>query len=105
MLNAAVDTSVKYVVIIGDINADFSTPAGVKLEQLCSKNNLIIHNFEPPRIVPGSASILDNVWTNADTVDSVNLLAPAFNSDHCVLWVSLKFNIVHSVPFERKAVV
>ena len=37
--------------------------------------------------------------TDEDTVDSVNILAPVFNGDHCVLGVSLK---LHSVPFKRK---
>jgi hypothetical protein len=85
---------VKYIYILGDINADFNTPNGRKLNMLCVNNNLQRLINEQTRITASTATVLDQIITNASNfVNKIEVTAPVSTNDHCTVSVLLNFKV------------
>lgn len=92
-----------HTIIIGDLNAHTVSPAGKKLSEFCSANHLFIHNYSPTRIRPESATVLDQILTNERSLESVDILAPVYTSDHSVLGAKINLATPHILKsFKRK---
>ena len=84
----------KYIYILGDINADFNTANGRKLNSLCINHNLSHLVTEPTRITTTSATVLDQILTNAPNfVVKVEVTPPISTNDHCTVSAILNFKV------------
>ena len=95
-IDLAKATSIKPMIITGDLNADPNTVSGTKLRELADINGLSILINEPTRITQSSSSILDQFLTNSpNLVKSVKIDPPLanMNNDHCTVSVCLYFRI------------
>ena len=80
------------VMVIGDMNADFASVHGQKLQSFAMLNNFTIHVTEPTRISAKSAKVLDQVLTNFPMyVKSIFILPPILSCDHNVVGVKCNF--------------
>ena len=76
-LDEVKNDQIKNIFILGDLNADFSTPNGRKLTDFCQMQNLEILIREPTRITNTNATVLDQILTNASNfVKDVNVSPP-----------------------------
>ena len=95
-------SSIKYIYLLGDLNADFNTVNGQRLAQLCIRQNLECLIEEPTRITPTSATILDQIITNAPNfVRNTEVSAPVSTNDHCTISVKLNFKVPHEPTYSR----
>ena len=95
-------SSVKYYMILGDLNADFKTKDGTCLNELCIVNNFHILIKEATRITPQSQSVLDQILVNMPNfVRNSCVLPPAGYSDHCTVGVELNFRINFDQAYTR----
>ena len=91
-----------YMMLIGDMNSDFSTPNGKRLLEVCSLQNLTYHITEPTRITGSSSSCLDQILTNfPNFVSSTSVDMPVSTNDHCTIGIQLKFDHPKEVPYHR----
>ena len=96
------NNNVQYIVILGDLNADFSTPDGTKLKALTQKFGLICHVNEPTRITQTSSTCLDQIITNMPNfVSCINVQAPVSTNDHCTVGVKFRFKIYNEESYFR----
>ena len=92
----------KYMFILGDINADPNTANGRKLHQLCMEQNLDCMVKEPTRITNTSATILDQIITNAPNfINNVDVTPPISTNDHCTISARLNFKIKKECTYSR----
>ena len=90
------------LLLIGDLNAHFSTRNGDKLESLALTHNLTIHNFIPTRITQNSATVLDQCLSNFPSdIKSTQVLAPVSSNDHSTLAVTIKFAKHKTACYQR----
>ena len=84
------------------MNADFHRVNGQRLRQMCSRHNLCYLIEEPTRITETSATILDQVLTNAPTfVKGTDVLDPVSTNDHCTITLHLNFRISRESAYTR----
>ena len=96
------DSISKSILLLGDMNADFLSPDGKKLLNVCLLHNLLCHIQEPTRITNSTSSCLDQVISNIPNfVTSTSVDPPVSTNDHCTVGVDLAFNLVHDVPYYR----
>ena len=96
------DTKYKYIYLLGDMNADFNTVNGQRLRQMCSRHYLCYLTEEPTRITETSATILDQILTNAPTfVKGTDVLDPISTNDHCTITLHLNFRISRESAYTR----
>ena len=76
----------RYIVVLGDLNADFKTPNGNKLKELCFIHNLNCLVNEPTRITATSATVLDQIMTNAP-----NFVHSVCISPQCLLTITVLY--------------
>ena len=89
-----VNPSIKYYMVIGDLNADFNTRDGTRLNALCANSNLNLLIKEATRITPQSQSVLDQILVNMPNfVKKSYVLPPVGFSDHCAIGVELNFKM------------
>ena len=101
-LDLVKEDAIKYMFILGDLNANFNTYQGNKLEQFCNAHNLSIHNHECTRITPTSATVLDQLLSNVPTfVRSIHVDPPVSTNDHSTLSAILNFKLKHDSAYER----
>ena len=94
--------NVKYIYILGDINADVNTANGRKLNLLCANYNLKCLITEPTRITDTSATILDQIITNASNcVNKVEVHPPVSTNDHCTVSALLNFKVHKEEAYTR----
>ena len=94
--------SINTYILLGDMNADFNTVNGQRLRQMCSRHNLCYLTEEPTRITETSATILDQVLTNAPTfVKGIDVLDPVSTNDHCTITLHLNFRISRESAYTR----
>ena len=92
----------KYIFLLGDINADFHTLNGRKLTQMCLEQNLQCLIHEPTRITETTATVLDQIITNAPNfVNKTEVTPPISSNDHCTIAVSLNFKIKKEPVYSR----
>jgi len=92
----------KYMVVLGDLNADFKTPNGRKLSDICARQNLSCLIKEPTRITKTTATILDQIITNAPNfVGKVNIIPPVSTNDHCTVSAWLNFKVPCEQAYDR----
>ena len=92
----------KYILIMGDLNADFSDVNGDHLLNLCAVQNLTCHISEPTRITPTSQTCLDQIISNMPNfVTSTSITPPLSTNDHCTVSINLDFKIVKDEPYTR----
>ena len=90
------------IVIIGDLNADLNSGQGEKLRNLCLLQNMLFLVEEPTHITTHSATVLDQILTNAPVfIEQVNVSDPISTSDHCTISAKLKFELPKETPYER----
>lgn len=95
-------TNVKYLYLLGDLNADFNTANGKRLHTLCLGQNLHCLVEEPTRITQTSATVLDQILTNAPNfVKGVKVLPPVSTNDHCTVSLFLNFKIPREHAYLR----
>ena len=88
------------IILVGDLNADFQTNHGKKLNTFCASNNLTLHIKEPTRITDRSATCLDQIITNVPSfVKAATVLPPVADNDHCTVAANLLFRHKNS-PFK-----
>ena len=57
---------------------------------------------EPTRITTHSATVLDQILTNAPAfMEQIHVSDPISTSDHCTISAKLKFDIPKETPYER----
>jgi hypothetical protein len=93
---------VKYMFILGDINADFRTANGKRLVQMCTQQNLQYMINEPTRITESTSTTLDQIITNAPNfVSSITVTPPISTNDHCTVAACLNFKVKNEPAYER----
>ena len=92
----------KYMLIFGDLNADFATANGRQLNNLCSNHGLTCHIHEPTRITATTSSCLDQVISNMPNfITSTSVDPPISTNDHCTVTVNVNLKIAKQQPYER----
>ena len=95
-------SSIKNILSLGDMNADFEIIDGKKLVSVCLLHNLHCHIHEPTRITHSTSSCLDQVVSNIPNfVSSTSVDPPVSTNDHSTVGVYLKFKSVRDVPYYR----
>ena len=101
-LDQARSTGIQNIMLIGDLNADFSTPQGRKLELFCTTNFLVPHVHEPTRITNNTSSCLDQIISNMPAyVQEPQVLPPIANCDHCVVSTTILFKHKKELAYKR----
>ena len=96
------NSNTQYIMIIGDMNADFSTVNGRKLKELCSLHNLDHLIKEPTRVTEESRTCLDQILTNfPNFVRSTLVDTRVATNDHCTISVKLDFKGHKDIPYHR----
>jgi hypothetical protein len=96
------ESAVKNMIILGDLNADFSTANGKKLLDICRIQNLRYHINEPTRITATSRTCLDQILSNIPQfVSSSCVFDPVYTNDHCTVGVDLTFKIASDPAYTR----
>ena len=96
------ESPVQNMVLLGDLNADFSTVNGNKLIEFCRTYNLECHISEPTRITQTSQTCLDQIISNIPNfISSVSVEHPVSTNDHCTVGVDLKFRIQNDPAYYR----
>ena len=92
----------KYMFILGDINADFATINGRKLDDMCLHHNLHCMVREPTRITETTSTVLDQVITNAPNfVSNISVSPPVSTNDHCTVSAQINFKLCREKPYVR----
>ena len=92
----------KYMLILGDFNADFNDVNGHKLLQLCVVQNLNCHITEATRITATTKTCLDQIISNMPNfISKTTVMPPVSTNDHCTVSVNLNFKIVKEQPYNR----
>jgi len=92
----------KYLFFLGDLNSNFNTTNGNKLSQLCLDQNLKYLINEPTRITEDSATILDQILTNAPNfVSDIAVSPPISTTDHCTISATIHLKINKEKPYYR----
>jgi hypothetical protein len=88
--------------VLGDINADFNTPNGRKLYNMCIQQNLECLLDKQTRITATTSTILDQIITNASNfVSKVEVSPPISTNDHCTIAACLNFRIRKELAYKR----
>ena len=96
------EDATKYLFILGDLNANFNTYQGDKLNRFCITYNLNVHNFECTRITATSSTVLDQLLSNVPAfVRSVHIDPPVSTNDHSTLSAVLNFKVKHDESYKR----
>ena len=89
-----------HLLILGDMNADFETPDGKRLHDICLHYNLTYHIKLPTRVTQTSQSCLDQIITNMPNfVIESNVHPPVSTNDHCTVSVKLRFKVPKEDPY------
>ena len=92
----------KYMLILGDLNADFRDVNGNHLLNMCALQNLNCHITEPTRITSTTQTCLDQIISNMPNfVSSAAVLPPVSTNDHCTVSVDLDFTVAKEQPYNR----
>ena len=92
----------KYYYVLGDLNSDPNTIHGQRLINFCLRQNMCCLVDEPTRITSTSATVLDQIITNAPTfVKKVEVLPPVSTNDHCTVSAKLNFKIAKESAYTR----
>ena len=92
----------KYLMILGDLNADFATINGKYLNEICSLHNLELHIQQPTRITALSQSCLDQIISNIPNfISGISVDPPVSTNDHCTVGAKLKFKIFSEHAYYR----
>ena len=90
------------IMMIGDLNADLSTPHGAKMKHFTECNDLTIHVNTPTRITSTSATILDQIISNFPReLSEVKIESPVGSSDHCSISVKCNIKVANSSSYTR----
>ena len=82
------------IFILGDLNADFNTQNGHKLNQLYQFENLECLVHDPTRITNSTATVLDQIITNSINYDKSNSVTPLISTnDHCTVGLCLNSKV------------
>ena len=96
------DYNARYILILGDLNADFNTPNGKHLVDLCANHNLTCHIDEPTRITATTSACLDQIISNMPNfVTSTSVMPPVSTNDHCTVAVNLGLKIACEPAYQR----
>jgi hypothetical protein len=90
------------IFIFGDLNADFKTVSGRKLQQMCRLQNFDLLVNEPTRITNSTATVLDQIVTNAPNfVKKIDVTPPISTNDHCTVGAILNFKVRKEAAYYR----
>ena len=93
-VESAQKSDVANIIMIGDFNADPTSPAGEMLNLFCNTNNFEQLIGEPTRITAMSRSILNQVVTNiGHFVKEARVDPPVSSADHCTVSLDLLFRL------------
>ena len=91
-----------HIILCADLNADFGTFEGSKLETFAKSNMLCIHVSQPTRLTEYSASCLDQFLSNMpDMVETIKIFAPVSTNDHSTVVLHLKHVIQRNYSYKR----
>ena len=98
----SLNPTVKYYMLLGDLNADFATINGRHLQEFCASQNMVHHINEPTRITQTSQTCLDQIITNMPNfIRSVSVLPPVSTNDHCTVDAELNFKLPVDKAYTR----
>ena len=90
------------VIILGDLNSDFTTINGRKLTEICLNQNLHCLISKPTRITLNTETCLDQIITNIPNFIISTSVDPPFSSnDHCTVGVKVKFKYLKDKAYSR----
>ena len=90
------------IILCGDLNADFQTANGVKLNHFAAQNHFTIHVNTPTRITSASATVLDQFLSNVpDMVKEIRVEPPISNNDHSTVLMTLIFPNARAFTYTR----
>ena len=103
--NLEVVKSVPYsqnILLLGDLNADPSTPNGRKLRDLCNLHNLYCHIAEPTRITETSSTCIDQIISNVPHFISCTFVEPPVSTnDHNTVGANISFGVERDKAYYR----
>ena len=92
----------KYILVMGDLNADFKDVHGNHLLNLCAIQNLKCLIKEPTRITATTQTCLDQILVNMPNfVKDTSVTHPVSTNDHCTVAVVLNFSIPQEKPYNK----
>ena len=90
------------IILTGDLNADFSTAPGKKLDHFCKSNFLVPHIQEPTRITSTTSRCLDQIISNIPNfICKPCVLPPIANCDHSIVSVNILFRRKKEPVYKR----
>jgi hypothetical protein len=101
-LDMAKASSISYLLITGDLNADPIPQQGQQLCNFLEANHLMAHIGQPTRISPTSATILDQFISNMPNfIHKTYVEPPVSTNDHCTIGIKLLFRIRKRKAYSR----
>jgi hypothetical protein len=101
-LDEVKNDQINNVFVLGDLNADFNTANGRKLNYMCQMQNMTCLIKEPTRITNVSATILDQIITNSPNfVHETRVTPPISSNDHCTVGARLNFKVKKEIAYQR----
>jgi hypothetical protein len=100
--NKSVLLGYNHIIIMGDLNADPSTPHGELLLSFIEANNLTKHINESTRITETSHSELDQIISNCGhMVYDIAVTPPVSYNDHHTVSGKIRFKVNHPRTYQR----
>lgn len=92
----------KHLIMLGDLNADFTSTNGTHLLEICDKYNMKYHVKSPTRITASSQTCLDQILSNVPNfITDITVDAPVSTNDHCTVGATMKFRIHNESAYYR----
>ena len=91
------------IILTGDLNANPTTPEGLKLHNFANENDLKIHITEPTCYTPTSQTTLDQFLSNIPQMFKSVWVSdvPVSSNDHCTIGANLLFRKRKARPYHR----
>jgi hypothetical protein len=101
-LNQVYQSGINVILISGDLNADFGTRNGQRLQDFLNLHGLSALINEPTRITRSTSSILDQFLINIPSLTKDTLvLPPVSNNDHCTITTTLNVPLSKPKAYKR----
>ena len=94
---------IRNIILVGDLNADPSTPPGRFLKSFVYQNHMHIHVDKPTRITPNSSTCLDQIISNIPfLLQHISIMQPICGSDHNTVTAEFGFRTEKKLCYERR---
>ena len=96
-------SSIRNVILLGDLNADPGTITGRYLKTFVAQNHMFLHIDKPTRFTSNTQTCLDQIISNMPfLLRNVLVEAPIGKSDHCVIMAELGLRVEKRNCYQRK---